>query len=189
MSGHKIIVRSDEARALWPDTAEGSFAGIGQVTNEDPATDAVILVTSSTSDPGLDAVYTNGARLVRAEGNQTQYQDINNGTDPRMCWLAALPFPVAPDATVPAQGYACDDANTVEGWVAESFTQPAVDSTRAVTFLSTAWMAGLTADTDTGSEVYITGGGIYRLVSIDSPTVATLKNLGIAAAAVTLTYS
>lgn len=55
--------------------------------------------------------------------------------------------------------------------VSVAYTQPAEGQNVSVQMGSTAWLA-------TGLPVYVTGGGMYSVVSITNPTTAVLKNLG-----------
>jgi hypothetical protein len=183
----KIIARSSMPTPLA--TSEQIQYGIGQLSNEDPATQARVLFQGNDNAPSVADVML-GARLYPAGGNQTQTQEVNGGTHMEWVWVAVAPeHAVAPGATI-EDNFADvllvgSNNRAVSGKRAAlmaSFTQPAVDATVQIAVSDTSPFA-------VDDTIYVEGGTIYTVASIDSATTMTITNTGEAAAVVTLCES
>lgn len=182
----KIIARSTMATPLA--LVETIQNGLGQLTNEDPTTQARVVFQGNSDTPSVEDVM-DGARLYPAAANQTQTQEVNNGTRMEWVWVAVDPDDaVPPGATIAANAdalYIGANNRAVSGKRASlmsAFTQPAVDGTVQITVSTTTPFA-------VDDAIYVEGGTVYTVTSIDSATTMTITNTGEAAAVVTLCES
>jgi hypothetical protein len=190
MFSTKIIARATMPTPLA--LSEENQSGLGQITNEDPTTQARILFSGSPTAPSVEDVML-GARLYAAGGVQEQIQAVNDGTRLDRVWVAVCPH----HAVAPAASIAADFADVllvgannraVSGKItglAATFTQPDVNATVQITVADSTIFAA--EDT-----IFVEGGTIYTVVSVSDgsdATKMTITNTGEAAAVVTLCES